>query len=275
MKIFIFGNGKWSKNHQKIFTAHSIPFRTFDLETTPDGAIAEHGEPDAVIITASSVNHHPLTEYFLLRKIPVFCEKPICLERWQLDSLKKIVDQDGILFMAGHQLVFDPVVDRIARDGNAVLYASKRAGAIPRSEGAVMSLAVHDIAVAMHLFKYDADYYLSATGNQHTAQISISWPGAGKTADIYVQSIASVKLRHATIVEHVPRPDNSSPSKVVTTTFSPECWNRTDLLEKELLHFLSCVKNSRQPEYNGFHEAIAVMDATIAARDLLLKTSGA
>lgn len=254
MKFFIFGNGKWSKNHQRILKTNCIPFEVFDIDTTPFDACLKHGAPMAVIVTASTVNHHTITKHFLENDIPVFCEKPICLETWQLDNLETFIPNRPI-FMAGHQLVFDKIIHGFAKEGSAVFFSSKRTGAIPRCEGAIMSLAVHDIAIAMHLFNYEKPISIEVAGNQHTAQLMIHWEN--KTADIYVQSIAQVQLRHATIVGNTGK----------CTSITPDCWNRTDLLEKELMHFVECVATGKYPTRNNLQQAIEVMRVTIAARD--------
>ena len=258
MKIFLFGDGKWSKNQQRILNEISdIRLLVFDIDTTPDEAIAHYGTPDAAIITASTENHFPLTKYFLECGTPVFCEKPIYLKTHHSEWFKNLIRLNEFIppFMAGHQLTFDPIVSKLA-DESPVFFSSKRTGAIPRSEGAVMSLAVHDIAIAMHLFGHSEDIEFKVSGNQHTAQIVATWPG-GMVADIYVQSIAQVQLRHAVVV--------TQSGKV--HTMNPSCWSRTDLVREELLYFISCVQNEGTPSRNGLIQALLVTDLAIKIRD--------
>lgn len=258
MKIFIFGNGNWSQKHQAILAAiPNIVFKTFDLETTPETAITLYGKPNAAIITASTENHHALTSSFLNKEIPVFCEKPICLKQWQLTDYRKFIHRQPI-FMAGHQLIFDPIIQKIAERNNVRFFSSKRTGAIPRTEGAIMSLAVHDIAIAMHIFNYDEPVSIKTSGNQHSAQINIAW-SKGRIADIFVQSISSAKLRHSTIVEN----------DGIITYIDPDCWNRMDLLHDELTYFINCAQAGIYPKYNNIQQAIAVTDITMRARDIL------
>ena len=255
----VIGDGKWSKNHQRILQESNIDQKIFDIDVTPEQMI-KTGTPDAVIITASTVNHFPLSLFFMKMGIPVFCEKPICLELWQLDILSyyaKGMDSTFPIFMAGHQLTFDPTV-RTLEMQKPRYFSSKRTGAIPRTEGAIMSLAVHDIAIAMRLFSHHGPYEISATGNQHTAHAIVTWPG-GCTAEFYVQSIAQVPLRHASIVT-----DTGS-----ITRIDPSCWSRIDLLKAELEHFIFCVKTKCLPSRNGLEDAIAVTDLAIKIRDTI------
>jgi len=243
--ILQIGNGKWGKNHQRMMLVHNIEHYAIDIEQDYMAAISEYS-PNAVIITTNSVNHFPIAADCMAAGIPVFCEKPVCVKPNQVQELKYYRDQKPI-FMSGHQLCFDPDLQGIK--GHGVNYInSQRTGAIPRDEGAILSLAVHDVAVAQYLFDAYRFEIEHVSGNLHNAKIVLRY---GKSiVEILVQSFANIKLRYMTLVYC------GDLKKVVY----PDHWYRTDLLEAELLYFFKCVAEKKQPDINSLDRTIIVME---------------
>ena len=209
---------------------------------------------DAVIITASSVNHWPITEYCLDLDIPVYCEKPLLLKEEQLHELK-IREQKKIL-MVGHQLLFVPEVVMLKSRVNFM--SSIRSGSIPRTEGALFSLMVHDIAVAHYVTGKPQFECIWAEGNRHELKVTLR--NELVIVDLYAKSISDVRLRHTTMI------DNETFQPV---HLSPDNWKRPDLLEKALTAFTAYVQRGHDIGVNGTTDAINVMETVFKIQSKL------
>jgi hypothetical protein len=250
MNIVQVGLGNWGKNHNRILKDRGHDVEVIEVENN----YRDMGQPDACIVTTSSVMHFPVAWYCLKHGIPVFCEKPIVTKRSQLDLLK---DQGDRFFMSGHQLVFaDEIKGLLNKD--IVYMSSIRSGAIARDEGALMSLAVHDLAILYYLQPTDFKV-VTVQGNKHEAHLNLS--DGVRQADIYVRSLSDVKLRHSVFIDDMGR----------FYRFIPECWNRQDLLEKELDYFLGCVSRKELPDKNDLKTSIKIMETVFDAKELLEK----
>ena len=251
--FLIFGNGKWSQNHIRILRSKNIEFEVIDLPEGSDFKTLLNRSLEGVFIITSSPNHFPILLHCLVLGIPVFCEKPICLRRSQLLELKNTFEIHKPIFMSGHQLVFTPQINT----GNTITYFnSMRAGAIPRTEGAILSLAVHDIAVAYSLFGNRNFNVFSVEGNKHECKILLCTIPNNYKCEIYVSSFSNIRLRNITFIR-----DN------MTTCLQPDNWAHINILEKELLHFLFCCSSKSIPEYNNFHITNKVMNTVFDIMD--------
>lgn len=254
--ILHLGDGKWGQNHKRILSELGVNFVTEDLDL---GCKYENllsaNKIDGLILTTSTINHYPIAQEAIGRGIPVFCEKPICTKPEQLESLKGLNKTLKPIFMGGHQLLFDPSIQKIALQNDTVYMNCIRAGAIPRTEGAVMSLAVHDVALAHFIFNIPEFTCIEAQGNNHTCKITlmandyVNQPNI-RFCEIYVQSIADVRLRHLTTLSKAG----------VSERLCPDNWNRCDLLKLSLGEFIGCIANQRQPKYNSLTDCCAVME---------------
>lgn len=247
MKFLQIGAGKWGSNHYRIIKELGESIEQIDVEVNPLSSILEY-RPDAVIITTSSVNHFNLVMLCDRQNIPVFCEKPVCVKESHIEQLSKV----KVPFMSGHQLVFMPEIESFS--GRCNYMFSERSGAIPRDEGALLSLAVHDIAIAHYLFKKDS-FNVIADGNKHNAKIYLSNQSGCNLAEILVQSFTNIRLRNLTMID----------GTTSTLTIAPDNWNRIDLLKLELKEFIDVVKNNRYDNKNNLQFTLNVMKTAFKA----------
>jgi predicted dehydrogenase len=254
--ILQFGDGKWGKKHTKILKELGKEVVVVDIESNYKNVIDET-KCDCVIITTSSVNHFPILLECLIRKIPVFCEKPVCLKRGQLEILRIYNNSNDVIFMSGHQLCFDETVIQAVEHG--VWYInSQRTGAVPRDEGAIFSLAVHDIAIAQYVMAAKDFEVTYVSGNMHNAKIILA--SEQRCVEILVQSFANVRLRHMALIG----------SDGWCARIEPDNWNRSDLLKKELKYFLDCVYYFKKvPERNNLYKTIIVMETVFKIMEAL------
>jgi predicted dehydrogenase len=252
VKILQFGDGKWGQNHKRILKKMGHEVETVDIEA---GCVIDdvlmHSYAEAVVVTTSSVNHFPVTWISLLNGRAVFCEKPVVLKRGQLEILQRTIERHPNTFMAGHQLTFMPELEKIR--GKVDYINSQRTGAIPRDEGAVMALAVHDIAVAQYVFIKGGFNLQTTEGNKHNARLMFEHPMSCGRLEVLVQSYANIRLRHMTLGYWKSEDERRG------VVLEPDNWNRVDLLELELAEFIRAVEEKRQPDRNTLADAVEVM----------------
>jgi hypothetical protein len=280
MHFSLFGPGNWGANHMAALSKMGHSFTEYSLHSvlSPNSLKST----DAAIIATSSVNHFPILHY-LFRNfpgLPIYCEKPICLNKEQLEILDN--SYPGSVFQGGFQLLFHDDLKPLT--GKQLISASFfRSGAIPRTEGAVLSLAVHDISILAYLLSFtsfvpeDSLKLAMADGNHHSALLTFRVPVSprnGKStanpgiADIYVSSISPIRLRHTAIT--VSDFDFCSTESFF---FSPDNWNQPHLLQRALEHFILCI-NSNEKTRASFDFSKCVMASAIEANQIIATNTG-
>jgi len=256
MNILQFGDGKWGQNHKRILgeLGHKVTTLDIDLgwDFVKEYRIENAKRPvDAVLITTSSVNHFPILSYMIQHGIPVFCEKPVLLQEWQLGQLKYFTKVFGdSIFMSGHQLVFMDEIGKflLSTSGDVVYMNSMRAGGIPREEGALLSLMVHDIALAHYTLNEKNFECVHAEGNKHELRATLV--SGNKQVDLYAVSVSKVRFRDTVFIK-------SNGEKLAVR---PDNWNRPNLLKEELEMFIRCVDQKIPCRVNGFKDTIQIME---------------
>ena len=260
LKILQLGDGRWAQNHKRILKGMGHEVKTLDVECKwwDELKKAKKQHCDAVIVTTTTVNHWPIGKMCMEMGIPVFIEKPILLKRTQLEELKKLAPKN--LMMAGHQLVFMPEVYKLK---DKVKYMnSERSGAIPRSEGSLFSLMVHDIAVAHYVTGLDEFKCIWAEGNRHEIKATLRGKN-GVYVDLHAVSVSKVRLRHTTFIT-----ENS------IKHMNPDNWGRLDILTLELTAFCGYVEQKKPITFNGADQAIKVMQTVFTIEDELNSKKG-
>jgi len=259
MKILQLGDGRWGQNHKRILRELGHEVYTFDIEYDFKELIANR-LPEAVVITTSSVNHWPITDYCLEREIPVFCEKPALLKPMQLENLKELHRRKpDLVYMAGHQLVFMEEITRwkLCTPGHVIYMNSMRNGAIPREEGALFSLMVHDIALAFSICNLPELDCLEAEGNKHELRATLTHEDF--RCDLHAVSVSKVRMRHTTFIKNTGK----------QLSIMPDNFNRVDLLYTELEQFCRHAERWIPYNYNGISETIRVMETVFKIQKLM------
>jgi predicted dehydrogenase len=265
MNILQFGFGKWGQNHRRILTELGHQVHSIDIEEGAQFApilenIGVNKFYDAVIITTSSVNHFPISMRCIELGIPVFCEKPVLLKESQLECLERAATvYPRAIYMSGHQLVFMEDISRwlLSSPGNVIYMNSMRNGGIPRDEGALFSLMVHDIALAHFATGCDSFDCIDVDGNKH--EIRAILVNGNVQVDLYAISVSKVRFRHTTFFKA-----NGEKLCVV-----PDNWNRMDLLKIELERFLYCVERGITSGTNGLIETVRIMKTVFKIQNQL------
>lgn len=250
------GLGNWGRHHNRILKELGYDVVVCEIEENYQDVIGEMGREhgtdlEFAVCTTNTMNHFPVIQYCLTHGIPLYCEKPICLKPEQVKLLREI--KTSTPFMANHQMVFHP--DIYKRTGKYDFY-SLRTGNVIREEGALMSLSVHDIAIAMYLHGWVRPMALNAVGCKTSSLLEMWWADNTR-AQIFVESICDPILRNTLLVA----PDGM---QVLTTI---ESWKKYDIIKEGIVYFMIALKTGSKIEVNNLEQSLAVTELAMIARD--------
>jgi predicted dehydrogenase len=243
----------------------------------------------AVAVAVDSPNHFAVARAALEGGRHVFVEKPLALTTADAGVLCTLAERAGLTLMVGHLLLYHPAIELIRSlidvgDLGEVLYACTERvnlGIVRDGEDAWWSLAAHDVAVAIHLFRA-TPISVSATGGAYLrrgiADVAFATLGFadGRTAHLHVSWLNPHKRRALTVVGSkkmltfddtaadekikiydkgaVPRPGHTTFAEGVAVrvgdVVSPFVSNREPLLA-ECEHFMACVASGGRPRSDG------------------------
>jgi inositol 2-dehydrogenase len=118
---------------------------------------------DAVVVTATTVNHHQIVVDAAQNGKPIFCEKPITLSLAEAREMKEVVEKTGVFYQQGYMRRFDrgqAAAKEKINDGvigkPVVFRGSSRDPYLPtidylrpeNSGGQILDMAIHDIDIA-------------------------------------------------------------------------------------------------------------------------------
>jgi predicted dehydrogenase len=175
--------------------------------------IAAAPDVQAVVVSASAVNHHALARTLLEAGKDVYVEKPLTLKVAHAEELVRLAAQKGRILMVGHLLIHHPgvrylkgMVDRGDLGELYYIYSQRvNLGKVRRDESALWSFAPHDLSVILHLLgmePIDVVARGSAFLQGRVADVvfvDLRFPG-GKLAHVHVSWLDPHKLRKFTVV---------------------------------------------------------------------------
>lgn len=125
--------------------------------------INDEKELDAVIVTATTVNHKEIVLDVATKGKPVFCEKPMTLSLADAREMKAAIERHGIFYQQGYMRRFDTGFSAVKKKidegviGKPVVFrGSSRDPYLPTLEylyphnsgGQILDMAIHDIDIA-------------------------------------------------------------------------------------------------------------------------------
>jgi len=117
-------------------------------------------EIDAAIIVTPTSTHFEIAKYLVEQKKHVFCEKPITEKNLQALELVALVEQQAIVFQAGHSERFHEIFERIGDfkeyfSGPSIIRLDRIAAFKGRATDVdvVQDLMIHDLDLISFLFK--------------------------------------------------------------------------------------------------------------------------
>tara|TARA_B110000003_G_C16612322_1_gene519955 strand:- start:513 stop:1454 length:942 start_codon:yes stop_codon:yes gene_type:complete len=127
-------------------------FNDFHLVNLDDGLI------DGVVISSTTSTHYEIAKQFLERNIPVFLEKPISIDKSEIEKLLILASSQETIFRCGLIETYNPLFQYIKglnlNDIISVhIYRHSQPVAGQRKlENVLFDLTLHDISVLGHVF---------------------------------------------------------------------------------------------------------------------------
>ena len=284
MRVGVVGVGHLGQHHARVYTelldARLVGVADSDLDrakTIGDhlgvaayGSIDElinYQRPEALSIVVPTSQHFEIAKKAMQAGIHVLIEKPVTTRPDEAEELLKLADKKGLVLQVGHIERFNSAIRYISQTHHEPIYLeSKRMGPFsPRINdvGVVLDLMIHDIDIILSLVnspiaKISAAGACVYTEHEDIADAQIKFEN-GVIAHILVSRVAEKNLRQLDIMERqrhitvnyetqsvqVNRcvTSNDGRAEILETPIFP----KSEPLKLELAHFVSCVKDKRQP----------------------------
>jgi len=229
--VAVAGAGQWGRNHVR--TLASMPGVRLDWVVDPDprrlaaaeavapkarrvAAVAEAlADPrlDALVVASPGPTHHEVACAAIAAGKHVLVEKPLttCVKTSQ--DLVRRAKRAGVLLGVGHILIHHPVVRALKRATEAASFGAIRyihcrrtnLGRVRTDEGALASLAPHDISVMAHLLGA-WPVAVEARGARHVQShaedvvfLGLRFPG-GVLGQVHLSWLEPLKIRRISVV---------------------------------------------------------------------------
>lgn len=284
MRVGVVGVGHLGQHHARVYTelldARLVGVADSDLDRAK--TIGDHlgvqayssieelinfQRPEALSIVVPTSQHFEVAKKAMQAGIHVLIEKPVTTRPDEAEELLKLADKQGLVLQVGHIERFNSAIRYISQTHHEPIYLeSKRMGPFsPRINdvGVVLDLMIHDIDIILSLVnspiaKISAAGACVYTEHEDIADAQIRFEN-GVIAHIVVSRVAEKNLRQLDIMEkqrhitvnyetqsvQVSRcvTSNDGRAEILETPIFP----KSEPLKLELAHFVSCVKDKRQP----------------------------
>jgi predicted dehydrogenase len=170
-------------------------------------------ELEAVVIATPVPTHYELAKLALEAGKHVFVEKPPAMRAQEMEELCELAEQNGLVLMPGHLLLYHPAVTTLksliqaGELGDVLCVYSNRQnlGVIRKHENALLSLGVHDLSVILYLLDEEPSE-VWAHGNAFLTEgvedivfCYLRFP-SGKIAHMHLSWLDPHKMRKITVV---------------------------------------------------------------------------
>lgn len=230
---------------------------------------------EAVTIAVPTPAHFEVAKYFLSNGIHCLVEKPLTTTVEEAEELIELAQRNGLILQVGHIERFNPAVAEMAKHVKAPVFIEvNRLGPYdPRVShvGVVLDLMIHDLDILLSLVKKPV-VRLEAIGgkvisdHEDIVKATLFFEG-GCRADLSASRVTLKKYRKIRVFQpdaylSLDYADRSLKifkkkgpvfkSLLDIQMLRPRL-QKVDPLERELAHFVDCVKNGQPPLVSGEH----------------------
>ena len=223
--------------------------------------------PDAVSIVVPTSLHYEIAKRAMEAGLHVLIEKPVTTRPEEAEDLLRLAAEKDLVLQVGHIERFNSAIRYISQTAHKPIYLeSKRIGPFsPRINdvGVVLDLMIHDIDIILSLVPSPIARIAAAgarvsTEHEDIADAQITFEN-GVVAHILVSRVSEKKLRQLEIMERqrqitvnyetqtvqINRCVSSSDGQM--EILESPIFPKNEPLKLELAHFVSCVRDRRQP----------------------------
>src|SRR3989338_5280617 len=241
----------------------------------------------AVSICTPASMHYPVVKEMLLAGKDVLVEKPLTLDIQQSDELTKIARENNRILMVGHIFRFNAVVNKLKDEIKKgtfgkirFMYGARMGLMTPRFDcGVIADFALHDIDTFCYLLDEmptevtcvgqsykespfeDVGFITLRFNSNIIANVGVSWLTPKKVRELWV--VGEKKSAYLDYLTHeltifdkgiVPQYNSFGKFSLITKQDGDDIKPFIPVrepLKDELLHFIDCVKNRKQPIVDG------------------------
>lgn len=285
IRVGVIGVGHLGYHHTRVYTEilNTDVVGVVDVDPERAAAVGEllrvpyfsdiekfyrHARPDAVSVVVPTVSHYSAAKRALSSGIHVLIEKPVTSTVEEAEELLELAATQNLVLQVGHIERFNSAVQHVRNIIKEPLFLqSRRIGPFSsriNDVGVVLDLMIHDIDIILSLVHSEIAE-ISAMGRsirspyEDIASAQIGFEN-GALAQILVSRVSEKRLRQLDIME---------PERFVTIDYETqdvsihrcvqekECglveviehpvFPKKEPLKLELQHFVTCVKEGRQP----------------------------
>lgn len=254
-------------------------------------------KPDAVSVCVPTSIHHKISSQLIKSGVNILIEKPITSTLEEGNELVSLAKKHNVKLMVGHVERYNPAVRKLKEIvksgelGEITSILARRVGLFPpqiKDMDVIIDLAVHDIDVISHLLEKQPTEMFSnsgkALGNRHDyADIFLKYNG-GINGLIQVNWITPVKIRilNVTGTKGYAELNYITQELLIFESNYEKTYDefgdfvikfgkpgkreirveKDEPLKLELIHFLNCIKNNREPLTSG-EESIKTLDIAL------------
>lgn len=224
--------------------------------------------PDAISVVVPTSLHYEIAKRAMERGVHVLVEKPVTTRVEQAEELLRVASRKNLVLQVGHVERFNSAVQHVRTILEKPLFIqTRRLGPFsPRISdvGVVLDLMIHDIDIVLSLVHSEITN-LSAIGrsvrtdHEDIAAMQLSFAN-GTMVDILVSRVSEKKMRLMEITEperyivvnyeaqevSIHRCIRSHNMGLVEVIERP-VFAKQEPLRLELQHFVTCVREGRQP----------------------------
>jgi len=302
LRTGVIGVGAMGKNHARLYSelpnvqligvadaneslAASVA-RSYECKSYADYHDLLGQELDVLSIAVPTTLHKQVALDAIKKGINVLVEKPIADSVKNADQMIRAARKGRVKLMVGHVERFNPAVKKLKQLieggllGKVVSVSAKRVGPYNpriRDVGIILDLGTHDIDIMSYLYgEKIREVYASAGSVVHShedhAIITLSFDN-GRSAVIDTNWLTPHKIRNLTVIGSQGIAEVDCIEQTLRI-FDQE-WVRDAKIEKEeplkleLLHFVDCARNNRQPltsGQDGRHALAVALAAVESAR---------
>jgi len=298
MRVGVIGVGNMGRYHPRVYCELGAELvGVADTDLTKAKGLAEQYKTkaysdykellsqglDAVSIAVPTTSHKVVALAAIQKGINLLIEKPIADSIQSAQEIITVAKDSGVKLLIGHIERFNPAVRKLKQIidngilGKLVLISARRVGPfVPRISdvGIIVDVATHDIDVIRYLIgseytfvfarstryknvKGDAAIILIGFGDV-SASIEVNWYTPHRVRSLTVtgtQGIAYLDYLKQEVEIHkaegnmIPKIEKEEPLKL------------------ELLHFLDCIKQDKEPLVSGY-DAVKVLEIATKAEQV-------
>lgn len=302
IKVGVIGVGHLGMHHARVYTeilgaqlagvvdinderAHSVAAPLGVAPYTDIEYFIQHAKPDALSIVVPTSRHFEVAKMAMEQGIHVLIEKPVTVSVDEAEELLELASRKDLILQVGHIERFNSAVQHVREFvKDPYFIQTHRMGPFsPRISdvGVVLDLMIHDIDIILSMIHSDLVSIAAMgrcirTSHEDIASAQLTFAN-GAMAHILVSRVSEKRIRQMEITEaeryvtvnyetqdiSVQRCVRQSGGNLIEVMEHP-VFPKAEPLKMELQHFVSCVREGRQPMV-GIKDGKRALEVCVAA----------